>query len=305
MLERYVYIMGRGHSGSTVLDALLGNAENACGVGELVMGIDGTYPCSCGEKVTDCDFWQKVKDGFMQSTHGELPWDRAASILSEKSNVLQFIPTLLASSKSSHIQQLEAATQGVAEAVSKASHRPIVVDSSKEVSRGLLLARRMPESRILHIVRNPERMLASNLHRLRDGTGLVLFRRTFHSELFAPLIIAASALSWVVGNLLCEKVSRIAPDRVMRVRYEDLCEDPARVLRRISEFTGLHLDKVIPSVQNGSILAIQHKLAGNRMAKKGEFVFQPDRSSGRDIPRGLRRMGRVITYPLMKKYGYV
>ncbi len=153
-------------------------------------------------------------------------------------------------------------------------------------------------------MRDPIRMLASDLHRLRDGTGLVLFRQTFRSERLAPLIIAASAFSWLVGNLLCELVARIAPEKYMRVRYEDLCQDPKRELGKISSFTGLELESVINAVEEKETLPINHKLAGNRMAKKGEFVFQPSRSEGRDISSGIRRIGRMVTYPLLKYYGY-
>lgn len=303
MLEKYIYIMGRGHSGSTVLDSLLGNARNACGVGEMVMGIDGTYPCSCGDDVSTCTFWKSVRESFDTSSE-ELTWDDAAEVIASESNVLRFVPNMIQSLDSVRLRSLGRATRTFADSISHASGQPVVVESSKEISRALFLARSLPEARILHIVRHPERMLASNLHRLRDGSGLVLFRRTFRSEVFAPLVIAASALSWVIGNLLCEIVALRFPEKVMRVRYEDLCADPAAGLERISSFTGLELDNVISAVQNREELDIDHKLAGNRMAKKGHFVFQPSRSKGRDIPESLRKIGRAITWPIMRLYEY-
>jgi hypothetical protein len=303
-VKRYVYIMGRGHSGSTVLDALLGNADNARGVGELVMGIDGTYPCSCGKEVEDCSFWSEVRRKYETEVADEMSWEEAAHHIADRANVLQYLPVLTARRSAKWVRQLQKSIRNVVDSVSQASGYPIIVDSSKEISRGLFLSLYFPDARIVHIVRDPVRMLASDLHRLRDGTGLVLFRRTFQSQTFAPLIIAASAFSWVVGNLLCETVAQIAPEKVMRVRYEDLCRDPDAELSRIARFTGLQLDSVIKSVQRNETLSIDHKLAGNRMAKKGEFVFQPGRSQGREISPGIRRIGRMITYPLAKRYGY-
>lgn len=147
-------------------------------------------------------------------------------------------------------------------------------------------------------------MLASNLHRLRDGTGFVFLRRRFHSQKLAPVILGLSALSWTIGNLLCELTHLIASERVLRVRYEDVCAEPKRELRRIGDFTGLEMESVVQAIQNREELPITHKLAGNRMTRKGSFVFEPERSKGRPIPDYVRRIGDMLTWPLARFYGY-
>ena len=52
----YLYIMGRGHSGSTILDILLGNSTRIESVGELLSGLSRAdhQMCSCGVMVPDC-----------------------------------------------------------------------------------------------------------------------------------------------------------------------------------------------------------------------------------------------------------
>lgn len=300
--SRYIYIMGRGHSGSTVLDSLLGNAPEAQGVGEMVAGLDGSYPCSCGREVRDCTMWGDVRDSFRQRE--TMSWDQAVATITTQARVQQYPKILLKPKTSGAMQEMARALKGVWRAVADVTGNTSLVDSSKEISRGLFLARSLPDARIIHIVRRPDRMLASNLHRLRDGSGLVLFRRTFDEERFAPLLLGMSAVSWVVGNLLCESVRALYPEKVLRLRYEDLCADPAGELRKIGRFTGLKLESVIESVQRREPLPIKHKLAGNRMARKQQFTFDPQRVSGRDLPDALEKVGRAITYPMLKAYGY-
>lgn len=303
----YVYVMGRGHSGSTVLDALLGNGANVRGIGEVVAGLDGTHPCSCGASVDACPYWREVRAALVAATEtgaDEAVWRQTVEAVAGRATVLHVPKVLAASPSSAFVTSTRRALRSLADAIRRVSGVTHVVDSSKELSRGLFLARFVPEARVIHLVRRPTRMMASNLHRLRDGTGFVFLRRRFRSEALAPLILGLSALSWTVGNLLCELARTLAPDRVLRVRYEDLCERPGRELDRIAAFTGLDLDRVHDAIRHKRELPIEHKLAGNRMATRGAFVFEPERSQGRPIPAHIERIGRLLTRPLSAYYGY-
>lgn len=299
---KYVYVMGRGHSGSTVLDALLGNANDARGIGEVVAGIDGTHPCSCGASVDECLYWQEVRRQFGKCS--DFSWKQMVNRIAGEAHIFNFARVLAASESSQFVRETRRSIRDVAQSIRDVSAASCIVDSSKELSRGLFLARFLPEARVIHLVRNPRRMLASNLHRLRDGTGFVFLRHRFQSRTLAPLILGLSALSWTVGNLLCELTSRLAPSRVLRVRYEDLCANPAQELRRISAFTELNLTSVIDAIEDRESLPIQHKLAGNRMAKQGEFIFEPERSEARSLPNSIQWIGQALTWPLACLYDY-
>ena len=56
----YLYVMGRGHSGSTILGILLGGGAAIASVGEVVSGLGryalGTEICSCGSPMHECSF---------------------------------------------------------------------------------------------------------------------------------------------------------------------------------------------------------------------------------------------------------
>ena len=71
----YVYIMGRGHSGSTILDIILGSSAAVESLGELVSGLGrcaAGEQCSCGSPMRECVFWCEVRRRFEAQGYG---WD--------------------------------------------------------------------------------------------------------------------------------------------------------------------------------------------------------------------------------------
>ncbi|MGK7888624.1 MAG: hypothetical protein AB4042_04775, partial [Leptolyngbyaceae cyanobacterium] len=64
-MERIVFICGLSHSGSTLLDLVLGGHPRFIGLGEVVRAIDPQRDltqnkCSCGETAEQCIFWSKA-----------------------------------------------------------------------------------------------------------------------------------------------------------------------------------------------------------------------------------------------------
>jgi len=295
--------MGRGHSGSTVLDALLGNAKEIEGVGELVSGIGRAEEiCSCGAHLRDCEFWQKVRTTFVQQSN--LDWEISVTALVKQAHLLRIAGTLLAQSNSEKVKRLKIINHAMMEAICAVSGKRCVVDSSKEHIRALFLARFCPEAKIVHLIRNPVGIVASDLHRMRTGTGLKFLRRRYHNKCLMFLVLLLRTMGWVVGNLLAEIVHSIAPSRVLQVRYEDLCENPRRELERLSVFLGYDLEPVIAAVEKGQEMNIGHNIGGNMMRRSGCFVFDPLAGQKRPLPRGYKWMTRLITWPFMLRYGY-
>jgi len=104
-LPQLVYIMGRGHSGTTVLDSILGNAQDIESVGELISGGDRFEAlCSCGQVFRDCIFWTRVRDRFEQETN--MPWELGISSVKHLSHIRYFLKVLFMKKKSSVMQEL-------------------------------------------------------------------------------------------------------------------------------------------------------------------------------------------------------
>lgn len=300
---RLVYIMGRGHSGSTVLDAMLGNAEEIESVGELVSGIDRFEAlCSCKVLFRDCEFWNRVREVFEQRAN--LTWDSGIIPIKRQAHIKHFVKTLLMRKSSAATQELIRLNRELIEAISDASGKSCIVDSSKEVTRALMLLRALSDTRTIHLLRNPEGIIASDLHRINQGTGFKFLRRVYYGRHLSPLFVALSSTNWVVGNLLAEFIHLLFSHQVLRVRYEDLCQQPRQELERIAYFIDCDLESVICAIESSQSMLIGHNIGGNHMRMAGEFVFDPRAGSKRPLPWPYKLLTRFIAWPLMLVYGY-
>lgn len=300
---RLLYIMGRGHSGSTVLDALLGNAESIESVGELVSGLEREGEvCSCGTPFHKCEFWLQVRKSFEQQSNLRL--EEGAYLLKRQAHVARWFKTFLARSNSSEVQALTEVNQTIVEAVLQVARKKCMVDSSKEHTRALFLLRFLHNAKIIHLVRNPEGILSSDLFRMRSGSGYKFLRRKFYSQPLTFFFMMLSCTNWVAGNFIAEIIRFLAPERVLRLRYEDLCAAPRGTLERLQSFIGHDLCSVIEAVELGKRMNMGHNIGGNMMRKSGNFVFDPNAGKQRPLPWGYKLMTRLITWPFLLMYGY-
>jgi len=97
-MTSWIYIAGRGHSGSTMLDAMLGTSQYTESVGELVSGM-GRYTarCSCGNTFAECVYWEEVRRRFEQSS--DISWDTAVWYIVNQAHLKSLFKTLFSSSK--------------------------------------------------------------------------------------------------------------------------------------------------------------------------------------------------------------
>lgn len=299
---RYLYVMGRGHSGSTILDALLGSGKHLHSTGEIVSGMPRTEDkCSCGKKIKDCDFWNAVKNKFNEES--DYSWEQAAEYIQGQAHLKSFIKTWRGRN-TDNINRLKKINQSLFKAISEVAGKEVVIDSSKEFTRGLFLARYLPDGKVIHLIRNPLRILASNMLRIKEGKFKVL-RYKFDAQKTAFPFILLSAAGWLVGNILGELIHLVEKKNVLRVRYEDLCERPAEELKRIEAFTGYDLTDIIRGIEESREMQIKHMIAGNRMRLNGSFIFRPSGGKQRELPLRYSLLGILITWPLMLRYGYL
>lgn len=90
---RIVYIAGLGHSGSTILDLVLGCNEKVVGLGEVssVIKSNGSELqshtkyndifCSCGKIINECEFWGKAKEKLIECSCPTSYYDRYKIIM--------------------------------------------------------------------------------------------------------------------------------------------------------------------------------------------------------------------------------
>lgn len=304
----FIYVMGRPHSGSTILDIALGNSASIESVGELVSGLGRETAgerCACGVAMTDCPFWEDVRDTFARARPCPMSWEELREQSCAQAHIGRLARTIIAHRRSAGLRRLGTATATLGQAIATAAGKAHALDSSKEPTRALMLLRFCPEARVIHLVRDPRHAVASHYQRFQKRHGYFKFlRRVYHAPyLLVPFMLLAAA-SWSVGNLICELVRRFAPGRTIRIRYEDLCDRPAIEIRRIAAAFDLPLDDLAGMLERRAELVIGHNVGGNRIRHGDKVVFDPQARGEPGLPPWLDLATLALCWPLMLHYGY-
>lgn len=305
----YLYIMSRPHSGSTILDILLGSSDSVASCGEIIMGMERgmeTWTCSCGEILADCPVWKTVRQRIVEDPGTD--WDELVEASVRQGHKTHLPSTFLASpsgtgERDRFHQRLRDGTMKLAGAIRSVTGRKVVLDSSKLPSRGLFALKFLPDARLIHIIRDPRNVLASHYWRFHIGDTYLAQRRPWRGPL-APLAFVEAALMWFFGNLLFEIIGRIDPKRVVHIRYEDLRDDPASVIRRLSRELGLDFEDVIERIDRGETFDTGHMMGGNPVRTEGKVAFDPGKEKARERPAFLSWIAIGVCWPLMLRYGY-
>ncbi|MCF8095918.1 MAG: sulfotransferase, partial [Desulfobacteraceae bacterium] len=195
-------------------------------------------------------------------------------------------------------------SEQIAAAVGATSGKEVIVDSSKEITRALFLMRFVPGSRVVHLVRHPEKVLQSNFYRLEKGSGFKFLRMRFTPRRWFGPFLFASAAAWMIGNIMAEVVRLFGRDRFLRIRYEDLIASPLEQLDRIEKFAGVSLAEVKRRVREKQPFNVGHNIGGNHMRMAGSFVLDPKKASRQGLPKRYSLMVQALCWPLLWKYGY-
>lgn len=298
---KIVYIAGRSHSGSTILDIILGNSGEIVSVGELSSGIKKENPdCSCGNEIEKCGYWGLIKKEFLNQFPDQWSSLSKATVYWD---CFYRIPKILINNK--NIKEYEKQMGCIFSAISQLAHKDVVVDSSKEMGRAFFLLKRFPNAKVIHLVRDIDGSMRSKYWRLKEER---FFRFQWFTwtniQNYSPFLLLF-AISWVVGNLLAEVLKLIYRDRIITIKYDNLCAEPEKELIRIGEFIGVDLRDVIKSIKSNSELIVGHKIGGNRIRNSKSISFNSNAEKLRDqLPKMYKLIGRFIAYPLRVYYGY-
>jgi len=272
MKSRFVFICAAGHSGSTLLDFLLGAHSGGISVGEITQlpkNISLDSVCSCGKHLSRCEFWSHIitefgnsiatdlwKDpyrlslGFIKAGNEKDPEHQTrlrmlTRKLSYGTEYAHFrwhapVPTFLRRT----IQQGTENKRDLFQFILDKTGQQFVVDSSKHYLEGISLYQAAPyETKIISL--------------LRDG------RAVFNSGISRGLHPKRALSAWARHSSRSALIlKKQIPDRaLLTVRYETLAINPESELRRISEFLNINFcSKMLEFGTSDS-----HIANGNRM----------------------------------------
>jgi hypothetical protein len=303
-----LYIGGYSRSGSTLLDRMLGQLPGYLSTGELgyltTHGIEQNRRCGCGARFLDCGFWTRVgRDAF---DGWDSPDAHELARLYPQVTRHRYLPFLLAPAAhpgfARKLRRYAGLLGRLYRTLATTGEARVVVDSTIDPSRALVL-RHVPgiDLRILHLVRDSRGTAFSWTKDvvMQDSVDQVVHKGTLPPR--------RSALHWAEFHLVFHGLSLLDGGQLV-VRYEDVVRDPRAELTRVAGSLGHELDPgAFGFVEPGAVvLAPDHTAVGNDMRfRVGRVPLRVDDQWRRDLPARDRRTVTALTWPLLKRYGYL
>lgn len=277
---KVVFIFSVGHSGTTLLDMILGSSPECFSVGELKQWnnyfskISSANPrtnyqdfsrCTCGEKIKECPFWSQINDkssfnlrsfGKKKTRHDYLKF---AFGLKKDLNKIYLPPN-------DYFKILKK--------IAELNSGKWIIDSSKTIEPLLRLLKLYKkdkiELRILWIVRHCSSIMYSHF---RKGKNPYEFSRR-----------------WLKLNLVKSKVLRRSGAPYLKINYYNLANFPQETIKRIEEFLGPDLSNWSKNIKNTSF----HNIGGNPMRFKNLDNIKYDDEWKRNLPKSQKIIGSIF-----------
>ncbi|MGH8906044.1 MAG: sulfotransferase [Egibacteraceae bacterium] len=303
-----LYIGGDGRSGSTLLEGLLARQPGTAAVGELRQlwrrGLLDGELCGCGKPVRTCSFWSEVGRRLVGG------WERISSraladLVARVDRTLRLPlmscahPEVFNSAWSAEFAEVQALVTRLYAVIGEVAGVATVIDSSKHPSWACLLWSAGVDLRVVHLIRHPCGVVHSSsspVHRPQAGAG----------EQWMPAHRAVDVVfRWSVFNLLFHVLQhRGIP--TLRLRYEDLAEDPEAAVTAcfdLMECDGAQLQ--MRDHDSRIQLGGGHGIAGNPIRMGREPIrLEVDRCWLDQLPDRERWLTGLMTAPLRLAYGY-
>ena len=282
---KIIYFVGMGHSGSTLIDLILGTSKNCVSMGELEYFTDflkdenapemDKHPqssCVCGKKFKDCSYWKsilaKVDDSKCYNYE---------SSLAEKLKIAlsMYLPLKVRFNTAGHEtlfkQILEQASKN------KGSKVEYIIDSSMDVRRMIYLSQVAGvELKVIHLVRDARGVVNSF-----EKIGRFWLRTMFE---------------WKLTNMIAKRFLKKNLDKkdYMLLSYDLFAQHPKKYLSRIKKKFDLSLNV------EGFIDAVNkqeyHQVGGNRMNMRKLEAIRHDLSWKKRLPSWKRAILSVLAY---------
>jgi hypothetical protein len=242
---RVIYVMGAGHSGSTILGVALGNCAHAFYAGEVdewLLKGSGRYG---GEE--RARFWGAVRAEMGDVADG-LFGDRVNRLIERSSALLRIDRRL---QRRRLLPGYRRATERLFASIARVAGASYVVDTSHFPLRARQLQRIAGiELHVIFLVRDPQAVVESNVREISRHE--VAERRV--------RVLGTNAGLWLTQLVSIYVFLRQPRARRMFLRYEDFVADPAGVLRQLLDHAGC--DAELPDL---GALAVGVPLEGNRL----------------------------------------
>ena len=264
-----VYILSLGHSGSTLLDLLLGSHSQVESGGEFfkfrhyMLDTGGRTEerrlCTCGAQVDECTYWTKVRETLLLR-YGTFDFDlETDDPAAFEDNHYKVLRTIL-----------------------DVTGKSVFCDSSKTYTR----LRRFVDSDLFRV---------HVIHLVRDGRAVGFSYKKKGHDFYREL------RTWNRLNLHYHRELRSSGRASYRcLRYENLAADPHGELAALMSTIGMKFEQRQLRFQD----LPHHNLSGNRMRMGGSSEIRRDASYLERLSRTEWMLGNLCALRGLRTFGY-
>ena len=304
-----VYILAPGHSGSTLLNLMLGSHSRMCAVSELTYlpgNVVQNETCTCGKSMRACGHWQTVARalqarlgfdvlaephrldlGYADAPKGPYRGTRTYRAAWKVRRVLAYLslvsPLPTPGFLTHRFEQGVINRLALYEAIREASGADVVVDSSKEYLHGYAVYRHQPaQTRLILLTRDGRAVFNSNLRRGFNREYALRVWRNYYRFALRALGRAAD------------------PSHVLTLRYENLVTDPTRTLEKVCTWLGIDFSASMLDPDS----CVHHITSGNNMRLGGVGELRLDTRWRQDLSTANQAFFERHAGTLNRRLGY-
>lgn len=311
-MVEYLYICAPGHSGSTLLDLLLGSHSKIESLGEIAQlpkNIALNTDCSCGQPVLSCLLWSNVIQQVGNHLNINIPnnpyalnmgFPKAVAVVDKTHQTSAYLARrkiLLGLWYLKLRFNLELGPRWMQPLYKSLAHITLVYDTVKQIQNAELIV----DSSKLYL------QAVGMYKNYPDRTRIILLTRdgrgVYYSYLKRGFSPKRSVQNWqnYYIRMLPLLDRHVNPKHIIHVRYEDLVQDTKKELTKICDQSGLEFEEEMLNFASYT----HHITNGNNMrfATSSSIIIDNtwcDQLSEKKLEYFERKAG-----PLNRKLGYI
>lgn len=263
---KLIYILGLGHSGSTLLDLILGMHNQIESLGEINYFnkyISGNLNCSCGKRINECDYWVKIlniylnkmKEYEIKDIHDLTPIS-GLSVFSKISRMF----FLKKAFNSKQLEEFGLKNYILFQSILENRKKNIILDSSKNSGRLVFLKEtNLFSIKVIYLFREGQATLESLKRKANDPKREYAF---YPGPFRATISFMKSSL---INNEICSRY--FDKKDIYRLTYENLTKNFSSELKNLCYFIGINYPEEDFNYiyKNGIKKQRNHNIGGNRL----------------------------------------
>lgn len=290
--KEIIYILGAGRSGSTILATVLNHHEKISYVGELhhfFSYLKNNSICSCGKSIRSCEFWGEVLNSLPGSIKNN---PQKFEHLCKKMEYHSSIPLhMLGFKTGKEFEEYKDVQQKLISSIDQEKSSGYILDSAKYIGRFLALKRIFKGQ-------------VKGIFLVRDLRGVICsFKKKVQTQ-NSPL---RTSVYYMTINTVAHFLSILPGFEILKIRYEDLVDDPHKTFHTIGSFLELNLSECIIKIEEQKPFKIPHIIGGNRFKTLSEVTIKKDEKWLNTMPSYKKILFYISALPIMaiNKYKFL